>query len=284
MLAFSQFSENGMFKERLLGDGFVGSDAMYDDKPGSLVRKDGMRETLKPTKYYSFRRLYRATWEGEIAPGRAYSAEFEKWMKKVLAKTIRCVYLTGHHGPKIMWWVDRYEGETFFYMSMETVGTLEFGVIEWDTDKKTKVIQLKTDKLRDGCLLVVGSGCNVCNYSVHYQSFFKNGARKPVVLGWNSKIRIPKIEDGEPSVNGRFFDYLARYAKSNSKVPTSDKLEWFYDNEPMELVRAWGHACLAYRTKGQTGLWTYARARHSDGQYYKFTYDTTTKTAEPVKA
>lgn len=85
-------------------------------------------------------------------------------------------------------------------------------------------------------------------------------------------------------MNKGFFDYLTTYAKSNSKVPKSEKLTWFYDNEPMELVRAWGHGCLAYRKDAtkQKRLWTNAHARNSDGEYYKFQFKG--GKAEPVKA
>jgi hypothetical protein len=282
MLNFNTFEETGAFKQRLLGDGFVGTDAMDEDKPGPLARPGGIWAVKAPTKFYSFRRLYRRTWEGELSPGRAYSAEFETWMKKVLARTIDCVYLSGHHRRLMMWWVDDYPKHKFFYMSMENVWRLEFGVIDWPNQKRrSKVIKLSAARLRDGCMLVVGSGCNVCNYSIHYQSFFKNVARKPLVLGWDTTMWIPRIEDGEDSVNGRFFDYLAAYAKSNAKVPKSDKLKWFYENEPMELVRAWGHGVLTYKDKGQKRLWTNARARNVDGQLYGF--EDQDGKAEPVR-
>lgn len=271
-LNMGTFAETARFKQRALADGYLASDAMYDDPPGALVRAKGMREVSSDAKLYSFWGLQNATWQGNLAAGRTYASEFEAWMNTLLAKTVNAVYLAGHHAGQMMWWVDSYSGNTFWYMSMETVGTLEFGIVEFDTDKRTDVVKIKTDKLQDGCLLVVGSGCNICSggSSSHYQRFFANGAKKPLVLGWDTTIAIPK--QSAPSINKGFFDHLAAYWKASSSVPaTGHRLQWLYDNDPMELIRAWGAGCAAYRKSSSAKrMWSNAHARHPDGTFYKF--------------
>jgi hypothetical protein len=281
---FGTFAETNRFKQRMLDDGFVATDAMYDDPPTGLLKAKGMREVSNVGKTYSFYGLTPETWKAKVTTGRDYSAEFEDWMKKVLAKAIHCVYLAGHHRDMLMWWAPE-SAAIDVYMSLENDGVLEFGIHDWNADTRSNAVKLDTTKgLQAECLLAIGSGCNVCTggNSSHYQSFFKNGAKKPIVLGWDTKIQIPG--SNEKSVNNGFFDYLATYAKSNSKVPKSEKLKWFYDNEPMELVRAWGNGCLAYRTDKtkQKRLWTNAHARNFDGEYYKFQFKD--GNAEPVKA
>ena len=118
--------------------------------------------------------------------------------------------------------------------------------------------------------------------SYHYQRFFSNGARSPVLLGWNTTIAIPRA--GEKSVNKGFFDYLARYWKTSSYVPaTGHRLSWLYEHDPMALIRAWGAGCAAYReSESAPRLWTRARARDPDGAYWRFEWKS--GKAEPVKA
>jgi hypothetical protein len=282
-LTMGTFLETGRFAQRALGDGYLETDAMQADPPGALVRPRGMREVTAGASLYSFYGLQNATWKGNLAAGRTYAASFEAWMDTILSQTIDAVYLSGHHSGQMMWWVDNYAGNTFWYMSMETAGTLEFGIVEWDTDARTNVVKVKTDKLQDGCLLVIGSGCNICSASssYHYQRYFANGAKSPVLLGWNTTIAIPRA--GDPSINTGFFDHLAGYWKASSSVPaTGHRLSWLYKNDPMELIRAWGTGCAAYRAStSNKRLWTNARARDPDGKYYKFEW--TSGKAEPVK-
>jgi hypothetical protein len=281
-LNFGTFLETSRFKQRALADGYVDTDAMYDNPPGALVRARGMREVSGAAKLYSFWGLEKATWEGNLAAGRTYASEFETWMTTVLSTTVDAVYLAGHHSGQKMWWVKRYKGNTFFYMSMETVGMLEFGIIEWNTGTRTTVVSVNADQLRTGCLLVIGSGCNICagGDSSYYQRFFANGSLKPLVLGWESTIAIPPAS--EPSINKGFFDHLAAYWKASSVVPaTGHRLSWLYSYDPMELIRAWGTGCSAYRTHSSSRrLWTNAHARHPDGTYYRFEWRA--GKAEPV--
>ena len=82
-------------------------------------------------------------------------------------------------------------------------------------------------------------------------------------------------------MNAGFFDHLASYVKRTKGVPPSNRLAWFYDNQPMELIRAWGHGLLGLPESAKA-LREGARARHSDGTYYRFEFKN--GRAEPVKA
>jgi hypothetical protein len=178
-----------------------------------------------------------------------------------------------------MYWDDK--NNEVVYMFLGRSGELIFGTLDQAKKSAADKVSVATANLRKSCLLVVGFGCNVAasNQSTRYQSYFMNGANKPIVLGWKTTMAIPS--GGGASVNARFFDYLAEYAKKNSGVPQAERLTWFYDNQPMELIRAWGHGVLAFKGSGASQLWSGARARHHDGTYYRF--EEKAGVAEPVK-
>jgi hypothetical protein len=115
------------------------------------------------------------------------------------------------------------------------------------------------------CKLLFGYGCDVAtkHASKLYQSIFGRGENDvPVICGWDATISVPSRAQPDRSPNARYFEVLEDFADANSG-PADDRLQWFYDNHPMELVRAWGHA---------TQLWnkSHARARGKDGKFYKF--------------
>lgn len=152
---FGTFAETNRFTRRMIDDGFVATDAMYDDPPTRLLKPNAMREVSNVGKTNSFYGLTPETWKGKVTTGRDYSAEFDDWMKKVLAKAIHAVYLAGHHRDMLMWWTP--ESVTIdVYMSLENNGTLEFGIHDWSTDTRANVVNLNTTKgLQAECLLAV---------------------------------------------------------------------------------------------------------------------------------
>jgi hypothetical protein len=279
VLNFGTFVETNRFVQRAVAGKFVGTDVFAAHPPGGLVKRRGMRvKKAGGVTTYSFHGLTGATWKQ-----RAYRQRFERWMTQVLASDIRCVYLTGHHGTRFMWWKNQDDIDDAFWASYSKPGRLRFG---YDRDPGKRV-DLAASSLQKRCLLVVGFGCNIASpkHSTHYQAYFGSGARKPVVLGWTSTMFVPRSK--MPSVNEAFFDHLETFAATSKRsVPRRDRLAWFYANEPMELVRAWGVATARYRERGshQRRLWDQARARAADGTYYRFEYSKTTKKVTPVKA
>ena len=281
---FGTYQETNRFKQRALADGFLGSDAMDDNAPpGALTVAGGVQKrTAAGATVRSFYGLRPDVWAGDASSGRRYSTEFQTWMASVLGGPVHCVYLTGHHevlgAYAAMYWDD--EGQRVFYMYLGKVGELVFGVLDKTTKQASDKMAIQTTNLRAECLLVVGFGCNVAapNQSTRYQGYFANGAKKPIVLGWATSMGVPS---GGSSVNAGFFDYLADYAKKNSSVPAKERLRWFYDNQPMEVIRAWGHGVFALQGKAGETLRTGARARHHDGTYYRF--EPKNGRAEPVK-
>lgn len=285
LVNFGTFRETHRFKQRMIADGFLTTDAMEDPVPGALVRQGGVQKrTSEGADVRSFYGLRPDVWRSQVSPGRSFSTAFKAWMEKVLAGGVNCVYLTGHHavddkGNAAMYWDDK--SNEIVYMFLGRSGELVFGTLDQAKKKAADQVSLATANLRKACVLVVGFGCNVAatNQSIRYQSYFMNGSSKPIVLGWKTTMAIPS--GGGASVNARFFDYLAEHAKKNSSVPQSERLTWFYDNQPMELIRAWGHSVLAFRGSGASKLWDGARARHHDGTYYRF--EEKAGAAEPVK-
>jgi hypothetical protein len=274
---FGTYRETHRFKARALGDGFVGTDAMDESPPGGLVKQGGLQvRKTDGASAVSFYGLTPAVWKANVK-------EFQTWLGKLLAAPLDCVYLTGHHAvdkrsEAVMYWDETSDQVVFMYLGTQK-NQLALGVLDTKAKKTANVVPLGTDNFRASCRLVVGFGCNVAapNQSLGYQSYFSNGSKKPIVLGWATEMAIPK---GSSSVNGPFFDHLAAYAKANSKVPAKDRLAWFYDNEPMEVIRAWGRAVFGLRGSSKA-LWQGARARHWDGTYYGF--EEKGGVAEPVK-
>jgi hypothetical protein len=268
---FGTFQETNRFKARAISDNVLEKDATDDAAPGVLVRDNGMRTVnAVGVTTYSFYGLTPATWKRKV-DDKPYWELFKAWLEKLLASPVHGVYLTGHHHDKHMWWSDETHSVDLW---METDGRLRFGT----TDKATAA-EVDTKTLKSECMLVVGFGCNICtaSYSLHYQGYFGSAPRKPVVLGWDTTISIPRAGK---SVNATFFDALNAYAASNSKVPARERLQWLFEYEPMEIVRAWGQG--AYEQRKQSNrLWTHARARGKDGNFYR--YEEKGGRAEPVK-
>jgi hypothetical protein len=269
LLSFGTFAETNRFKRQAVSDGLVASDAMHDESPGGLVLPGGVRlVNAAEATTVSFYGLTPARWSGRTAANVPFHQAFEAWMKGVLGQPVECAYLTGHHaapgGRANMWWADGVDEKFFAYLG--TPGSMSFGVVKVSTQQVANRIMLAAGALQSQCRLVVGFGCDIATAanSLHYQSFFANGARKPIVLGWASSMNVPSTG---PSVNDRFFAYLRAYAQVNASVPPRDRLAWFYERAPMVIIRAWGHGVLPYR--GGT-MWEAARARHSDGTFYKF--------------
>jgi len=275
LLNFGTFQETNRFKRSAIQDAFVSSDLMDGVSPGDLLRTGGLRTVnAAGTTTYSFYGLRSDVWKAKLPDGTAYRDAFKKWIENILTNTVHCVYLTGHHGGHQMWW-DHDPDD--FWMRLTKIDELVFGAEE------KHLIKLTAKNLRTGCLLVLGFGCNIGSggNSSFYQDFFHNGAEKPIVLGWDTTIAVPR--SNWPSINDRFFEYLNQYVKSNSSVAAKDRLDWFYGNQPMELVRAWGHAARGYEGhKSQSRLWEHARARHKDGTLYRF--EVQKGVVQPVKA
>lgn len=285
VLNFGTFVETNRFKQRALADGFVGTDAMDDAPPGALVKTGGVRTVNREsTTTHSFYGLVPTVWRGSVDSAGPFHQVFEKWMQSLLASPVQCVYLTGHHavdakGNAAMYWDDQANEYVFMFMGNAT--ELRFGTFDKAKNKVLNQFVLETKNFRAECRLVVGFGCNVAapNQSKRYQQYFANGAKPPIVLGWKTTMSVPSKG---ASVNAKFFDYLAAYAKTNTKVPAKDRLAWFYDNEPMELIRGWGYGMLGLQGTKAKALRAAARARHHDGTYYRFDFKKD-GTVEPVK-
>jgi hypothetical protein len=272
LLNFGTYVETNRFKAQALQHGFLARDAMYESPPGPLIKQGGVRTVNKVggADAHSFLGLTRSVWKGKLRDDRRFYTAFQDWMNKVLAKPVSCVYLTGHHWDdeargrhSILSWGE--DTDHFHARFDRDKNGLAFGVTGRRVDVDTK-------NLRSDCRLVLGFGCNIATAlnSRKYHAFFGS----PVVLSWDRSITIPPAKG--PSVNERFFSYLADYASKNAKVPRDDRLEWFYANEPMELVRAWGFATIVWLSKQ-------ARARDNAGNFYKFKVDAKKQTAVPQK-
>jgi hypothetical protein len=275
ILNFGTFAETNRFKALGIQRNFVAGDLMDDRSPGELVQSGGVRQVLKRagTDTYSFHGLNKSVWRSKLSDGTTFKEGFQKWMEQVLGKSVHCVYMTGHHwsdergSRTIMSWG---EDTGHFHLLTDTgKQTLQFGI---SADR----VAVDTKNLRSDCKLMLGFGCNVATgiNSAKYQEFFGGGESKPIILGWDRSIRVPR--SGEKSVNERFFDYLDTYAKGDKSVPDKDRLAWFYEDKPIELVRAWGYATILWFS-GQ------ARARDEKGNFYKFKVDKAKASAEPVK-
>jgi hypothetical protein len=272
LVNFGTFQETNRFKKLAIDIGMLEKDATDDAPPGVLVRSNALRtvNALGVTTY-SLYGLRPATWKLTVS-GKPYWQQFKEWLDKLLASPIHAVYLTGHHRDFRMWWSDDEDSVDLY---MNTDGRLRFA-----TPEAATAAEVETRTLKSECMLVVGFGCNIAtaSHSEHYQRYFGSAPRKPVVLGWDTTISIPSAGT---SVNQGFFDAINAYAASNTKVPANGRLQWLYEHEPLEIVRAWGQGTYAHRNTSRR-LWTSARARGKDGAFYSF--EVRNGRAEPVPA
>ncbi len=253
---FGTFVETHRFKSRILAGDYIDDDAMDGTPPpAALVRRNGLRRLDRAgTRTYSMVNITDSTW----TRGR-YRRNFRQWMNSTLNSQINCVYITGHHAGRQFW------GNGDLRLNLRNAGTLRFHA-------NGSRISVDSDNARTNCYLVVGFGCDLCSgaNSRSYQDIFSNGARRPIVLGWNSTMVVPRRD--WPSVNTQFFDFLDGQLAGHRRAPNTNKLAWLYQNHPMDVINAWGDAVSQYRTHRRRSLWTRARARHSNGTYYRFRF------------
>jgi hypothetical protein len=262
LINFGTFIETHRFKAFAAKSEFTATDLLDSTTPGpgELIQEKGVqhRPNVGGARVHSFYDLSSTVWKSKLSDGTAFKDAFKKWFENALSSPAHCVYMTGHHWgagdvyTTLSWGDDT----TYFHARFDTdKQKLSFGV---EGDR----VEIDTKNLRAECKLVFGFGCNVCtgSNSTKYQTFFSPS--KPVLCGWDHSITLPKSE--AKSVNKRFFEYLDIYIdKDPKKVPGKDRLIWFYDNDPFELVKAWGWATKHWKQSN-------ARARDKDGTYYKF--------------
>jgi hypothetical protein len=272
---FGTYVETNRFKAAAINGGFVSTDRMEDEPPTGELSSTlpGKIRTVRDAgvTVYSFSGLKKETWLGRLSSGDLYRDAFKDWMNVVLNEPIHCLYLTGHHWNLILSW-----GETtsHFHVRMDkSKQTLKFGITG-------KSVNVRTDKLRSECYAIFGFGCDVGTgtNSNHYQQFFRGGGTRPIILGWDGSISVPpRNAEAKKKVSDRFFYYLNKYyAPTNAAVPGSDRLKWFYQNQPMDIINAWGYA---------TRYWfsDKARVRGKDGKLYRFRIKRGVEIPEAVK-
>ncbi len=92
-----------------------------------------------------------------------------------------------------------------------------------------------------------------------------------IFIDFKVTISVPDRDQVSISPNHLYFEFLKNFADANA-APASNRLQWIYDNHPMELVNAWGHATKSWHKHS-------ARARGKDGKLFKFTHSGGTVTA-----
>ncbi|MFD7457818.1 MULTISPECIES: hypothetical protein [unclassified Streptomyces] len=281
---FGTFVETNRFKKRALDGALVGQDLMDVFPPRALLVPGGVRShSAAGTTTISFLDLTLSTWKSSVgtgAAGKKFSEAFRGWMGDVVGGAPDVVYLAGHQSGQRMWWQ---EEDPNWVADFTDLGKVSFQEYNHATGTASEQVSVDATPFRKQCKLVFGFGCNICaggNLS-HYQQYFQNGASKPVFLGWNGKILIPR--SGWPSINNAFFDALDAHASAaGSGAPATDRIDWFYGSKQTDLISAWGVAVAAYRGHAQKRLWDNARAVASDGQVFKFSFDEKTKTVVPI--
>jgi hypothetical protein len=165
------------------------------------------------------------------------------------------LYLTGYH------WARDDDDDFFMLANGETNDDFHFtgtvGGTKLQIGVRGTMTEYDLTPLNAANKLIFGYGCDVATAtgSRIYQSIFGHDNQLPVVCGWDATIGVPHYSDAAKSPNLRFFDYLTDFANSHTAPPTG-RLQWFYDNHPMELVNAWGHATRTHipgnaRARGQ---------------------------------
>jgi len=272
LVNFGTYAETNRFKTLAVERKFLAADLMDEHPPGKLLKDGGVRKVRRPGvgEVCSFYGLKKDVWASKLADDKPFQKAFREWMERVVQPGVHCTYLTGHHwraGERDMflsWGV----GTEYFHARIDTEArTLEFGI----SDARV-LVDVKA--VFNECRLVVGFGCNIATgiNSAAYQAFFGGAA---IILGWERSTATPRAD--QQSVNKRFFEYLDGFIQKQTDVPAEDRLEWFYHNHPMELIRAWGHAT-------RNWLQQRARARDHHGNFYKFEVEKKKGGVEPVKA
>lgn len=267
ILNLGTFAETHRFKSAARDRGYLDEDAFDAASAGGLVTDGGVQKRRDfGSELYSFYEFSPDVWNSKFNGG-TYKDAFTAWCEAALQKPVHCVYLTGHHWGGTDCYLSWTHSASDFNARFSTGHqVLNFGMTG-------NYIDLDTKMLRSEIQLIVGFGCDVATKSISakYRTFFDS---RPVILAWDATIRVPKRH--EASVNEAFFDHLDAYATANGG-PAADRLDWFYKNNSMELVRAWGQAT-------RTWFSSQARARDKDGKFYKFVRNKKTGTMDPVKA
>jgi hypothetical protein len=271
---FCTFIESHRFKSLSAIGEFAATDMLDSTNPGAgeLIQAGGVqqRPNVGGARVYSFYGLKSEIWKSTLSDGRSFKEVFQKWIESALSTPAHCVYMTGHHwaGGSVYTTLSWGEDTSHFHVRFDTdKSKLYFGV---ERDR----IEIDTANLRAECKIVFGFGCNVCTgaNSTKYQNFFSPS--KPVTCGWTESVTVPREES--KSVNKRFFAYLDTYYAGATNVPNADRVIWLYDNDPMQLVKAWGWATKNFYQ-------SQARARDKGGTLYKFKVNAK-GWPEPVKA
>lgn len=275
LLNFGTFGETNRFASLATSKGLVATNLLETHPPNGLIVPNGVRTVPggKLGSTPSFYGLKQRVWRGKLKDGTAFKSRFEKWMNGIAGHQINCLYITGHHwmieSPKkytTTSWTDK--GADFSVRFQEKDSALTFGC-------GTNRVTFDTATMRKGLQLIIGFGCNVATgvNSTYYRAW--SSPSNPVILAWERSIAVPSWRSGI-TVNGRFFDYIDNFEKTNGKLPATERLAWLYEHEPMELVKAWGYATIPWLSRQ-------ARARSKDGTFYRFDVDKSKETATPVK-
>lgn len=281
IFSFGTFKETNRFKAESFGKGFFDTDVLFNSDPTELIHKDGVglvqmagsesvftlfrTEPDDDTNANKQRTKSQKLWKKTMTDGETYKGKFKAWIDSALQDDIDCLYLTGHH------WTPT---STRFNLSNGVFGNSFRIAGELGKDKfnigysGTQDLEFDVASIRNSCKLIFGFGCDLAtkDASTVYQDVFGRGdGDVPVICGWNTTVGLPAWNQADRSPNVRYFEYLQDFANANIDPNNrpANLLQWFYDNHPMELVRAWGHATQRW-IKGA------ARARGKDGKLYKF--------------
>lgn len=284
ILSFGTFKETNRFKTESFRKGFFDTDVLFNFDPTELLHRDGVglvqmagaesvfrlfrTEPDDSSEAEKRRKKSKRLWKKTLPSGDTYKAKFEEWVNAALQDNIDCLYLTGHHWEPTT--------KSFNLSAGVFAASFRFTGERGNSDVNigySGSLDLTFDimPIRNRCKLIFGFGCDLAtaDASLTYQDVFGRGAGDvPVVCGWNTTVGLPSWNQADRSPNVRYFEFLESFATANINpaTPPTNLLQWFYDNHPMELVRAWGHATQRWNKNS-------ARARGKDGKLYKFKLD-----------
>lgn len=274
---FGTISETNRFKKNALRSKFVTltvseSKSSFPFEKGGRFVEDG--EGTKVTTFYNLP-------DQEF---RRKRTQFKQGYEAAISKANpHCVYLTGHHAGFKLWGGPKSCSITLsMQRSDRNRNRFRFRL----DDQTEDVADIDLTPLRQNCLVVIGMGCNICTAgaSAYYQGYFKNGARKSIILGFSNTIRVPR--SATRNIVTPFFNYIqdviTALPRGNNVAPppSTNFIEYLYRNHPLEIVKAWGYANYEYRKHHYKS----ARARDNKGDYYKYGYNKATKEIVLVKA